>query len=84
MANYLHNVRLARDYAPGDLYINGDGWNVSGSGHYSADTFTNTEGWDYVVTGTGVHNLNSSTITKTSGPSNYIWREEQAWKGGIS
>jgi hypothetical protein len=76
---------------PGDLYINSNGWIASGSGHYETDTFTQAEGWNYVVTrgatgGWGLYSLvfdssliytNTSSLTGT-----YIYRAEQAWRGG--
>ena len=82
--------------APGDLYIDSNGWSAddsaSSSGHYEEDTFTSAEGWDYVVTqtatgGWGLYNLVfDSTLKYTNvsslGGSGYIYRQQQAWKGG--
>jgi len=71
------------DFGLGDLYLNAEGWSVSGSdSHHKYDTFTKDEGWDFVVTSTGVYELDFNGITMTSGPTGWIWRSDQAWKGG--
>jgi hypothetical protein len=76
---------------PGDLYINSNGWVASGSGHYEIDTFTQAEGWNYVVTrgatgGWGLYSLvfdSSLLYTNTSSlTGSYIYRAQQAWTGG--
>lgn len=76
---------------PGDLYINSNGWVATGSGHYETDTFTQAEGWNYVVTrgatgGWGLYSLlfDSSLIYTNTSPltGTYIYRSEQAWRGG--
>jgi hypothetical protein len=83
---------------PGDLYINSQGWNstpgqlISGEQHYQTDTFNSAEGWNYVVTQNaagawGLYSLNYSDITYTTvtpqyNPSGYIFRKDQAWRGG--
>lgn len=77
---------------PGDLYINSTGWIATQgpAGHYETDTFNGSEGWNYVVTKVngnwGLYKL-ESTITNTTvspqlNPNNYIFRYDQAWKGG--
>ena len=49
-SNYKGGTHMAAQYAPGDLYISTSGWNVSGSApHYTSDTFSQSEGWDYVI-----------------------------------
>jgi hypothetical protein len=76
---------------PGDLYINSTGWiATAGAGHYEADTFNNTEGWNYVVTQNaqgawGLYSLDYSDISYTTvapqyNPAGYIFRNNQAWK----
>ena len=93
-SNYIHNVGLAGGYGPGDLYINPTGWIHSGtSPHFPEDTFTDAEGWEYVVhlnpaTGLGaIYNLDwspsiSNLLRMTEAPSGYTYRTAQAWKGG--
>jgi hypothetical protein len=84
---------LVRALGPGDLYINSTGWNTTpGSGaNFRTDAFTNAEGWNYVVTqgptgAWGLYSLNYSTIQYTNvgtlNPNYYIFRENQAWRGG--
>jgi len=86
--DYFKRQGLAASYGPGDLYIDKDGWDVSGTGNHSGDTFSSSEGWDYVVhldpnTLTGnIYNINFSNITTTSAPPGYIYRADQAWMGG--
>jgi hypothetical protein len=75
---------------PGDLYINSSGWTATQgpAGHFETDTFTQSEGWNYVVSynGTtmkwGLYSLDYSTIQYTNVGSGYIYRTDQAWKGG--
>ncbi len=76
---------------PGDLYISSTGWDATGSGHYATDTFTEEEGWDFVVTqtangGWGLYSLvfDSSLITTNVDPltGNFAYRKLQAWQGG--
>lgn len=78
---------------PGDLYINSTGWIATQgpAGHYETDTFNNAEGWNYVVTqgatgAWGLYSLNYNDITMTNvaplNPSGYIFRQQQAWRGG--
>jgi len=92
--NYNHGVGLAGGYGPGDLYINPTGWISSGTApHFPQDTFTNGEGWKYVVhldpaTGQGeIYSLDwtpsiSDPLKMTEAPNGYIYRTTQAWKGG--
>ena len=91
--DYFKRQGLAASYGPGDLYIDKDGWNVSGTDHYENDIFSSSEGWDYVVHldpangGGAIYDLDwSSTISNplvmTSSPNGYIYRSSQAWKGG--
>ena len=87
--DYFKRQGLAASYGPGDLYIDKNGWNVSGTGpHYYDDIFSSSEGWDYVIhldtkTFTGnIYNINFSGITMTSTPSGNVYREGQAWMGG--
>ena len=48
--DYFKGQGLAASYGPGDLYIDKDGWSVSGTApHYYDDIFSNSEGWDYVI-----------------------------------
>ena len=89
MGDYFKRQGLAGSLGPGDLYINKNGWSVSGTGpHYYDDIFSSSEGWDYVIhldtnTLTGnIYNINFSDITMTSAPSGYVYREGQAWMGG--
>lgn len=79
---------------PGDLYLNSTGWIATQgpAGHYETDTFNNSEGWNYVVTKNadgnwGLYSLDYSKIINTTvapqlNPNNYIFRTDQAWKGG--
>ena len=87
--DYFKRQGLAASMGPGDLYIDKNGWSVSGTGpHYYDDIFSSAEGWDYVIhldpdTLTGkIYNINFSDITKTSAASGYVYREGQAWMGG--
>ena len=87
--DYFKRQGLAASFGPGDLYINKDGWNVSGAGpHYVNDTFSSSEGWNYVIhldpnnhTG-NIYKINFSDIIMTSAPSGYAYRQGQAWMGG--
>ena len=80
---------------PGDLYINSTGWIATPgtTGNYETDTFNSSEGWNYVVTqgatggAWGLYSLNYNDITMTTvapqyTPSGYIFRNNQAWRGG--
>ena len=87
--DYFKRLGLAGSYDPGDLYINKDGWSVSGTApHYYDDIFSSSEGWDYVIhldpnTLTGnIYDIKFSDITMTGAPSGYAYRADQAWKGG--
>ncbi len=86
--NYQKNNHLANQFPPGDLYINSKGWSASGvAPHYAGDTFSLSEGWDYVVTngssGWGLYTLTDSYLD-TWAPNNtqYTYRDNQAWMGG--
>jgi hypothetical protein len=90
--DYFKRQGLAASYGPGDLYIDKDGWSVSGTApHYYEDTFSSSEGWDYVIhlnPGTSstlpgsIYEIDFSKIIPTSAPSGYIYRADQAWSGG--
>ena len=83
--NYLHNIKRTQDAPPGDLYISSKGWKVSGSPPYTKDTFTSSEGWDYVVSleNKKVYQLTFSDIVMTSAlPYTTKYRADQAWRGG--
>jgi len=96
--NYFSNYQNASvdsgfpsKLGPGDLYINSTGWNATGSGHYATDTFTQSEGWNFVVTQVngvwGLYSLNFGGIDFTNvrtvgDESRYIFRKNQAWRGG--
>jgi hypothetical protein len=80
---------------PGDLYINSKGWIADPGeyGHYETDTFNSGEGWNYVVTQNaagawGLYRLMSyqdityTTVAPQYTPSGYIFRNDQAWRGG--
>lgn len=76
-------------FGPGDLYISSTGWKATqdSSGHYATDDFSSSEGWDYVVTqgdtgAWGLYTLDYNKITYTYAPTNYVYRENQAWQGG--
>lgn len=84
-------------FPPGDLYINPSGWNTNDNDYpnHKTDTFTQNEGWLYVVTAgngstiiPGVYVIDFDTtdmsrkLLWTSGPSGWIWRDQQAWRGG--
>jgi hypothetical protein len=78
-------------YTPGDLYISTSGWHTNGGidPHYMADTFTQSEGWNYVVSysNNAVYELNlnatgANALITTNAPSGYIYRADQAWVGG--
>ena len=75
-------------FGPGDLYINSKGWTATQgpAGHFETDTFTQSEGWNYVITQVngqwGLYTLDSSKITYTDAGSGYIYRTGQAWQGG--
>jgi hypothetical protein len=76
----------------GDLYISTTGWHTSdspGDVHHSTDTFTSTEGWDYVVSAQAqkvylLDNFSSGLgdIQWTNGSSYAAGRADQAWRGG--
>jgi hypothetical protein len=87
--DYFKRQGLAASYDPGDLYINKDGWSVSGTApHYYDDIFSSSEGWDYVIhldpnTLTGnIYDIDFNTISMTGAPSGYTYRKDQAWSGG--
>ena len=73
-------------YDGGDLYLSSKGWSVSGTApHYISDTFTQGEGWDYVITRTGINEatvfgLDFSKIGWSGGGGTY--RSHQAWRDG--
>jgi hypothetical protein len=53
----------AKNYGPGDLYLDTGGWTVSGSSpNYTSDTFQLTEGWNFVI---------ASGITQAKGINGY-------------
>jgi hypothetical protein len=90
--SYLNGYSSTSTFSPGDLYISSGGWQVSDSSgwHYDTDTFTQNEGWNYVISfspdasGT-FYNLDYSSIdfTNTGGlGENYYYRSDQAWRGG--
>lgn len=84
-SNYSNDIGLAREYAPGDLYISTSGWHVnSTSDNYAYDTFDANEGWDYVITfnSSGIYELDYNSITMSSAPSGYVYRSDQAWRDG--
>jgi hypothetical protein len=85
-ANYLNNDSEVKDYGPGNLYISSRGWKTSTTdAYFRTDTFNETEGWDYVVSPTGIYALNNwDGIQKTNGPSGWYWRDGQAWMGGYT
>jgi hypothetical protein len=62
--------------ADGDLYLSSKGWTAAGTGHHETDTFSKAEGWDYVVSRSGVWKLGSSYIETSGG------RIEQAYQDG--
>jgi hypothetical protein len=84
-----------RNFWPGDLYLSSGGWKVSTADapHYPTDTFTNTEGWDFVV-GAGalmlpgtyngaLRNLAWDNIQWTNPDGvNGVYRYDQAWYAG--
>ena len=78
-------------FGPGDLYINSNGWIATQgpAGHYETDIFAKdgSEGWNYVVTqdatgAWGLYSLDYSKIQYTNAGSGYIYRQDQAWRGG--
>jgi hypothetical protein len=84
---------LASQLGPGDLYISSTGWYATQNDqNYSTDTFTSSENWNYVIPVTaaggasGVYALDFSGITMTNvsplDPNGYIFRSNQAWRGG--
>lgn len=82
--NRVNNVGNAAlpEFGPGDLYLNTNGWVATGTAPYASDTFTQAEGWNLVVTDGGVYQLDYSTIQYSSGPSGWVYRADQAWRGG--
>jgi|WetSurMetagenome_2_1015567.scaffolds.fasta_scaffold219165_1 hypothetical protein len=86
----------AAKLGPGDLYISTGTYNPTGDSatHYSGDTFTSAEGWNYVVpipvTGevSGLYALNFDGITMTNtdplGGTGWIYRSQQAWRRGAT
>ena len=88
----LTNGSEAPHYAPGDLYISSYGWKTNNGTdpYYKTDTFSSSEGWDYVVsftsTNSAVYELNYNSLITTNvdplNPSGWIYRENQAWSGG--
>ncbi|HPQ44592.1 MAG TPA: PEP-CTERM sorting domain-containing protein [Syntrophales bacterium] len=89
-SNYQNSSHMASQYGPGDLYISTSGWNVSGSApHFTTDTFSLDEGWDYVLSLTDgkIYTL-TDDYTETSyggtGTERAHWgyRSDQAWRGG--
>jgi hypothetical protein len=90
-SNYQAGVGITEDYGPGDLYISSSGWTAMPDEtipeHYTEDIFSLSEGWDFVVSplastaGYGLFTLDGS-YTSTNAPGGYIYREDQAWRGG--
>ena len=64
-----------------DLYLSSKGWKVSGTGpHYGTDTFTEDEGWDYVVKpNDGVYKAPNFLSINWTAPGG---RSDQAFEGG--
>ena len=89
-----HNDRdidrgLPYRFGPGDLYISSGGWNAAQgpAGHYETDRFTKDEGWNFVVTQNaagewGLYALDYSKIEYTNAGVGFIFRTDQAWRGG--
>lgn len=83
---------MASLLGPGDLYISTANINPPTGPSSSTDTFSLSEGWNYVVpvTGTpGLYALSPNvpiTMTNVSplDPNYYIYRSDQAWRGGAS
>jgi hypothetical protein len=94
--SYLTPLDNANLFGPGDLYLQIGGYTKpSGSDpHYSTDSFTESEGWDYVVSfinksiydfdydATGSSALNMTQLPSGYNPSQWIYRQNQAWRGG--
>jgi hypothetical protein len=92
--SYSNNIDRAADFGPGDLYLQLGGYvpPATGGPHYATDTFTENEGWDYVVSfeNQAIYKLNFGTIEMTglpnlpdySNPNQWVYRADQAWRGG--
>jgi hypothetical protein len=92
--SYLNALNDTDFFTPGDLYISSAGWQVSDSSgwHFDTDTFTQNEGWNYVIPFTSetsdasgtVYNLDFNGIqyTNTGLSTDYYYRADQAWRGG--
>jgi hypothetical protein len=92
---YQGSTGLAPSFGPGDLYISSTGWQPSNSSgtNFQFDTFTATEGWDYVVrfvnptagapVSSAIYSFNPSNgLQWTNAGSGYVYRQGQAWQGG--
>ncbi len=70
----------------GDLYLNSNGWVVSNPGdHARYDIFTQSEGWNYVVSKSmgKIYELNYGGITPTGNEGHWTgYRGDQAYQGG--
>jgi hypothetical protein len=77
---------LAPSFPPGDLYLASQGWKATAgaTSHFETDTFTQSEGWDFVVSLSDqkVYALDFAKITMTNAPNGYAYRADQAWIGG--
>lgn len=94
--SYLNNLDDAGNFGPGDLYLQIGGYaKPAGSDpHYTTDTFTNSEGWDYVVSfsnnaiydfdydATGSSALKMTQLPSGYNPGQWVYRQNQAWRGG--
>ena len=78
---YNNSINLPFSYPPGDLIIDSQGWTVTGNdAHHANDTFSMSEGWNYVVSFADKKVYALTGFVPTSASSG-IWREGQAWKG---
>lgn len=86
---------LASRLVPGDLYLSigdYDVTQVSPEDHFKQDVFSLSEGWNYVVPLNHLDYASKSGTTglytftgqyeETNAPSGYIYRTDQAWRGG--
>jgi hypothetical protein len=92
--NTANSNHPAHSFNSGDLYINSQGWNATqtvAGDHYVNDVFSQSEGWNYVVTngsfGWGLYTLVADSAhgyQDTWSPTNYTYRDQQAWRGGAN
>jgi hypothetical protein len=94
--SYQRSIDQANLFGPGDIYLQIGGYTkpAGGDQHNTTDQFTKSEGWDYVISfqnksiyefdfdATGESALNMTQLPSGFNSSQWIYRQNQAWRGG--